>query len=51
MKIVKTVTISDAKAIELANELAQIEERKPTDSVTRLFVKSARSKLARLKRK
>ena len=40
----------DPEIIRLGNELGELEDRKPTDSVNRLLVKSLRAKVARLRR-
>jgi hypothetical protein len=38
-------------ALAVINELAELEDRKPTDSVQRLIVQAGREKIAQLKAK
>ena len=50
MRKTKTVNLTNQLAVELANKLADLEDRRVHDSATRLFIQAARAKISRLKR-
>ena len=47
----KSVNLTSPEAVKLANELAELEDRRVNQSACILFVNAARAKLARLKKK
>ena len=49
--MVKSIHIKDRETVEAINEIARIEDRRPHDVAEKLFKKSAKAKLAKLRKK